>query len=195
MRFGSTASQVLETAIEVRRGAHTLEIGMDASDAGVWSLIVTSIDVQLVAGEDDEIAPWAEGFEGGQFSLFPWRHEGTAFWTITSGQHNSGAYSAKAGAIGDGESTSLSVTLSCIKGEIRFYRKVSCERNWDLFEFRLDGIQEGQWTGELDWEQVSFPVEEGTHTFTWTYRKDNASSGGEDTAWIDDIVFPLQEGT
>jgi len=35
-------------------------------------------------------------------------------------------------------------------------------------------------------------VTAGTHTFKWVYSKDSAGSVGFDTAWIDDIVFPVQ---
>jgi thioredoxin 1 len=33
-------------------------------------------------------------------------------------------------------------------------------------------------------------VDGGERTFEWTYSKDSSVSGGDDTAWIDDIVFP-----
>jgi len=37
---------------------------------------------------------------------------------------------------------------------------------------------------------VSFYVDGGKRTFEWTYSKDGSESGGDDAAWIDDIVFP-----
>jgi hypothetical protein len=43
-----------------------------------------------------------------------------------------------------------------------------------------------------DWIEVSFPVIAGRRTFEWTYSKDGSSSYGSDTAWIDDIVFPVE---
>jgi len=42
-----------------------------------------------------------------------------------------------------------------------------------------------------DWDAVTFPVTAGTRTFEWTYSKDGSISKGSDTAWIDDIIFPL----
>ena len=44
---------------------------------------------------------------------------------------------------------------------------------------------------EADWTEVSFDVTAGTRTFTWTYSKDSSVSRGDDTAWIDDIEFPI----
>jgi len=42
-------------------------------------------------------------------------------------------------------------------------------------------------------EEASYPVGAGRHTFAWTYIKDGSSSGGQDTAWIDDIAFPFAD--
>jgi endoglucanase len=53
-------------------------------------------------------------------------------------------------------------------------------------------VEKGDWSGEEDWAEVSFGVDEGTRTFEWTYSKDSSDSDGDDTAWIDDIVFPLK---
>jgi len=50
----------------------------------------------------------------------------------------------------------------------------------------------GEWSGEQDWTQVAFPVGWGTHTFEWQYVKDGASANGDDTAWLDDIVWPTR---
>ena len=47
--------------------------------------------------------------------------------------------------------------------------------------------------GETPWVQASFPVESGTHTFTWSYIKDVGSGSTdmeEDCSWVDYIVFP-----
>jgi len=131
-----------------------------------------------------------ENFETNDFSKFDWEHYGNASWTITSQQMYSGAYSARAGIIEDDESTTLRVTLECSSGSIRFYRKVSSESGCDHLKFHIDGVEKGDWSGEDDWDEASFSVTEGTRTFEWTYSKDFSASGGDDTAWIDDIEFP-----
>ncbi|MCP4256307.1 MAG: hypothetical protein GY774_02120, partial [Planctomycetes bacterium] len=55
----------------------------------------------------------------------------------------------------------------------------------------IDGEEQDNWSGEEDWAEESFPVTEGTRTFEWTYSKDSSEAEGDDTAWIDDIVFPV----
>jgi len=73
-----------------------------------------------------------------------------------------------------------------------FYRKVSSEDGYDFLRFYIDGVEKGRWSGELDWQKVSYSVGEGTHTFTWTYLKDESESRGYDSAWIDDVEFPVR---
>ena len=132
-----------------------------------------------------------DDFETGDFGVFPWGHSGNAFWTITGQEKNSGMFSAKAGAIGHDNRSILYVRLPCISGNISFYRKVSCEQHFDYLRFAIDGVEQGRWSGEVDWAEVSFPVTAGTRTFEWTYSKDSTVYLGNDTAWIDDIVFPV----
>lgn len=76
-------------------------------------------------------------------------------------------------------------------GEVSFRRKVSSE-SWDTLQFFIDGELKGWWSGELDWEEARFPMGEGKHTFIWAYQKSRADCAGNDTAWIDDIQFPLR---
>jgi len=52
-------------------------------------------------------------------------------------------------------------------------------------------VKKDEWSGTQNWAQVSFPVTAGTRTFKWTYSKDGSLSSGSDTAWIDDIEYPI----
>jgi len=131
-----------------------------------------------------------EGFETGDFSSVNWEFSGYANWFVTSEERNSGNHSAQAGSIEHNESSALEVTLDCFSGDVSFYCKVSSESSFDCLYFYIDGVEQGKWSGEQDWVQVSFPVTTGTRTFEWTYTKDGSESGGDDTAWIDDIIFP-----
>jgi len=134
--------------------------------------------------------PLIETFEQGNFNSFNWRLAGDADWFVTSDQANTGSYSARAGDIEDDEISTLTLELDCVSGDISFYRKVSSESNYDHLRFYIDGVEKGKWSGQKDWEQVSFHVTAGRRTFEWTYSKDGSVSSGDDTAWIDDIVFP-----
>jgi hypothetical protein len=133
-----------------------------------------------------------EGFETNDFSKFPWEQDRDETWAVTSRQKHSGACSAKAGSIDHDQNTTLQVTLDCVSGDITFYRKVSSESRCDCLKFYIDGAEKGRWSGEEDWAQATFGVTAGSRTFEWTYSKDGSESGGDDTAWIDDIVFPIE---
>jgi len=132
-----------------------------------------------------------EGFEHG-FETLSWQHLDYASWHLTSWQAHTEAHSAEAGAIGDGEDSTLEITLDCTDGNVSFFCKVSSESNWDWLTFYIDGVQQDRWSGEHDWAEASFSVRSGRRTFRWTYSKDESSSDGSDTAWIDDIIFPSQ---
>ena len=132
----------------------------------------------------------AEGFETGMISRPPWSLSGDEDWFASTEESHSGTYSAQAGPITDGGSTSLILEENFETGEITFWLKVSSEVVFDYLSFSIDGAVKDEWDGEVDWKQVSFPVENGAHTLKWSYEKDSSASRGQDTAWIDDIVFP-----
>lgn len=142
-------------------------------------------------GGDGGACSVGEDFETGDFTKFQWVHSGHASWTITSLEQNSGTYSTKAGAITHNQSSTLEVMLDCAAGDVTFYRKVSSESGYDYLRFYIDAVEKGNWSGTQNWAQVSFPVTAGTRTFKWTYSKDGSISSGSDTAWIDDIEFPV----
>jgi protocatechuate 3,4-dioxygenase beta subunit len=136
--------------------------------------------------------PSTEGFETNDFNRFEWFHSGDVRWVTTRQQSHSGNYCAQSGSISHDESTTLQVIRDCTSGSITFYRKVSSESGHDYLKFYIDGVERGEWSGEQDWAQMSFPVNQGMRTFEWTYSKDGSTSDGADAAWIDDIVFPLR---
>jgi hypothetical protein len=131
-----------------------------------------------------------DGFETGNFESLGWLRSGFPFWKVVSSRSRSGSYCAQAGPIDDGGRTALMIWAQCRAGQITFWRKVSSERNYDVMRFSIDQKVVAEWSGELDWECVSFPVEEGSHTFSWEYTKDDYSSSGDDTVWIDDVMLP-----
>ncbi|MFO8128785.1 MAG: C25 family cysteine peptidase [Bacteroidales bacterium] len=132
-----------------------------------------------------------EDFETGDFSKFDWEFNGNAPWEICTDHPYEGTYCMASGDIDDNQTSEISVSLSVLsQGEISFFRKVSSEPGYDYLQFLIDGELAGEWAGEKDWEEMSFSVDAGDHTFTWIYNKDMYVSSGQDRAWIDYIVFP-----
>jgi hypothetical protein len=136
-----------------------------------------------------------EDFETGDFSAYEWSFNGDAEWVIDDATYYEGSYSAKSGSIVDEQTSTLVISINVTTDDqISFYRKVSSESNYDYLRFYIDGVQIDEWSGEVDWEEVSFPITAGEHTFTWSYEKDYSVSNGDDCAWVDYIVFPSFAG-
>ncbi len=132
-----------------------------------------------------------EDFETGDFTAFEWINTGDNAWIITSDNPFDGVYSAKSGDITDYENSDLMISFETMgEGEISFYRKVSSEENWDFLKFYINGTKLGEWSGEADWAQFTYPISSGPHMLKWTYVKDQNTSNGSDCAWLDNIVFP-----
>ena len=132
-----------------------------------------------------------EDFETGDFSKFDWINESSRAWSVVNNNAYQGLYCAQSGSINDNQSTSLSIMIECFcEGEISFYRKVSSENNFDKLYFYIDGTEKGNWSGEVNWSQITYPLAIGHHELKWTYEKDFSVSSGQDCAWLDNIVFP-----
>lgn len=132
-----------------------------------------------------------DGFESGMFDVYPWTNGSVSPWTVQAEEYYSGIFAAKAGTIGHGQNSTLSLVLNVLEtGDISFFSKVSSEANYDYLRFFIDGVQQAQWSGNIDWTRYNYLVNPGTHTFTWTYIKDQGTSSGLDSAWLDHITFP-----
>ena len=150
--------------------------------------------------------PWLEqaeieDFEGDGFENFEWNLSGNSNWTIDSNTFIEGNYSSKSGNINDNQESTISITLDVVEdGFISFYKKVSCEPTgsqtgnyYDYLSFSINNNEIDKWAGDIDWSFESFPVNEGINNFEWKYVKDQGVISGEDSAWIDYIVFPPLE--
>ncbi|MBN2129336.1 MAG: C-type lectin domain-containing protein [Sedimentisphaerales bacterium] len=165
---------------------------IDVSGDFFFQGIIEKQDPTTPGTPDGPSSAQVEDFETGDLSAFDWSCYGYADWFVTPNEHYSGSYSAQAGSIGDDGSTSLSVTLDCVAGDITFWCRVSSESHWDCLRFYINESEKGAWSGDESWSEVSFPVKAGRRTFTWTYSKDESLDSGQDTCWIDDVVFPVE---
>lgn len=124
-------------------------------------------------------------------NITPLTTSGSANWVTQSTQVQAGTYAAASGAIGDNQSTSIQFNASIPVGgaNLSFHYKVSSEGSFDYLRFYIDGIQQGEWSGDVNWTQFSAPLTAGAHTLTWTYSKDSSSALGDDKAYLDNIII------
>ena len=128
-----------------------------------------------------------ETFDPGYFATHDWQASGNAPWVLTDETSYSGESSAQSGVITHSQSSSISITRATSSTEITFFKKLSSEFNYDKLHFFIDEEDVGTWSGSRPWGKVRYPLTQGTHTFRWTYTKDNSVDLGHDCAWIDDI--------
>ncbi len=138
----------------------------------------------------------AEDFETGNFQQYNWQSAGDVPWIITNVSPYEGIYCAKSGVITDNQHTDMLINFDVLSDDsISFYRKVSSEATYDFLQFFIDTDKIDEWSGNMDWSRVVYPVTAGNHTFLWTYVKDYMAAGGSDAAWIDYVVFPPVSAT
>lgn len=132
-----------------------------------------------------------EDWETGGYESFDWEFAGTSPWAIAIDQVYEGTYSSASGSIGDNRNSEMKITYNVMSNDtISFYFKVSSEASYDFLNFYIGNTMRGQWSGEVNWQQVKFAVAPGPQTFRWVYSKDGSVVNGSDKAWVDFIIFP-----
>jgi alpha-tubulin suppressor-like RCC1 family protein len=126
-----------------------------------------------------------------------WTTSGNAQWygqtnyvhaVSTGGPGNSSA--ARSGGIGALQETILQTTFATnVAGNVSFWWKVSSEQDFDILEFRINGVTQASISGEVDWTQASFPLAAGTNVLMWRYSKDASFDAGLDAAFVDQFAF------
>ena len=140
------------------------------------------------------IGQYIEDFESGDFSYMDWNFSGAADWTISANSFE-GSFSAKSGNIDNNSESTLSLSINVLQADtLSFYHAVSSEEGYDFLKFYIDGVQEGSWSGESQWNSSSYELLAGNHDLEWTFAKDQYVSDGDDCAWIDYIKFPPLQG-
>jgi hypothetical protein len=125
---------------------------------------------------------------------FDWNDEVDKPWFITDQKALEGLYSSQSGTITHNEVSEMIMTINVLdKGDMSFHYAVSSEQGYDELFFYIDGEEMGNWSGEIDWTEVVYPLEEGIHELKWAYEKDQIFSQGEDAAWVDFVTLPNVE--
>lgn len=131
-----------------------------------------------------------EDFESGVLGG-GWTNSNSSPWTFDSSVAYEGNNSLRSGTIGNNGSTILTLEHEAGTADtVSFYFKISSESNYDKLHFYIDNSEKANWSGELNWQKVTYPVSAGVHTYKWSYTKDVSMSGGQDCVWIDNVSLP-----
>lgn len=149
---------------------------------------------QVARTYDIQVGLLVEDWETGDFSKFNWTASGNLPWTITNNGPFEGVYSAKSGAVGHSQNSQLVLMNFNVpqNDSIKFYYKVSSEPQNDGLKFYIDNVLKGSYSGNKPWTREAFAIPMGTHTFKWVYSKNGTVSTGQDCAWLDFIVLPVE---
>ena len=133
----------------------------------------------------------AVDFETADFTQAPFITDQTYPWVITESAYE-GKYAIKSTCEGvhNGVST-IEVTVDVpFDATMSFWHKVDCEYYFDNAYFYIDGVERDLITGKVDWTYREYKVSKGTHTYKWSYRKDDGDyEATADTYFVDNIVL------
>ena len=95
--------------------------------------------------------------------------------------------SMQSGDVGDGEATQIAISVFG-PAQVSFMWKVSSQSGSDVLRFEIPetGVSDPV-SGDQDWSERTYNIEDGVHTLVWSYSKDSSVSELEDTAWLDSI--------
>jgi hypothetical protein len=131
-----------------------------------------------------------ESFEAASFRVFPWINMSSKPWIITESESYDGTLAARSGEISHNANSTLAIkSLYAAADSIKFYYKVSSEKNYDFLILKINGTEAFKKSGDIPWEEAVVPVPEGLNTLEWIYKKDQSVSSGMDCAMIDKIDF------
>jgi hypothetical protein len=134
-----------------------------------------------------------EDWETGDDNSFNWSYSGDADWFVTSAYAYEGNYSMQSGAINDNDLTTMYIVVNNpAVFDLSFSFKTSTEDGYDFLTFLIDNVEQGSWSGENDWTEMSYPLTAGSHNLRWRYAKDFTVSSGTDACWVDNIVLPVE---
>ena len=165
--------------------------------AGQVSTSTSMPDPGVTTGRDPTVnqpTTITDGFESGVFSALCWESGGDRPWFIAADRSFGGVFSARSSHIGPGQTSELVLDLKFnSKGEFSFWVAVDSDSVRNRLTFFLDGEEQAQWSGRVDWVRHATYVTSGQHRFSWVYHVDSAIADGWAAAWIDNVTFPWPE--
>jgi M6 family metalloprotease-like protein len=117
-----------------------------------------------------------------------WTTNGNAAWTAQTTITHDGADAAQSGRITNSQATLLQTTVTG-PGTLTFWWKASTETNFDFLTFKIGTVTQAVISGQVNWQQKTFPLGPGTNTLQWQFAKDESLYEGADAAWLDQVTF------
>jgi len=159
--------------------------GHGTDDGSIQRYIWTSsLDGELHNGSSPNFATniqTVDDFEDGEQTFST---GGDANWSLGDCESNC----VVSGDISDNEESWIKNDFTG-PGTLEFRWKVSSEDTYDILRLYLNGVFQDGISGEAPWSWYSLDLPIGTNTVQWVYEKDGAVTHGNDTAYLDDILY------
>lgn len=150
------------------------------NDGGLGTTTTILVSVVVPLPLDDQLL---------ESTNLTWLTGGNALWFGQESVAHEGGSAAQSGSIQNDQESWIETKLDG-PGILTFYWKISSEEFGDWLEFNLNGLpQSDSISGEVDWQPKTVNIPRGTNVVRWRYFKDSGSSGGLDTAWVDQVTF------
>ncbi len=124
--------------------------------------------------------------EAVDFSGINWPNDITTGYTLDTNTTSDGIDALRFPDLRNGQNFTLQIQLQG-PGTLSFKYKVSSEADYDLFLFKVDGIEKIEDSGDQNWKTYTQTIPAGIHTIEWTYSKDNSVSELQDTLFLDQV--------
>lgn len=189
---GATSTATTMTVAITAGPVWTTEVGQFPFDVEIGGERITVTAIVAAAGSNI-----SEDFEDATLNITV-TNGGNAAWARSTASFHGGAWSFKSGTIADSQSTDAIVTVPAGMASLQFWYRVSSEAGFDFLRVFVDTVLVLETSGAGSWTQsASFDVSAAS-TVTFRYVKDINTVAGEDSAYIDDLVFtsgPVQTFT
>ena len=136
-----------------------------------------------------EPVPASEALDSESLSFIP---TGEVQWVGVNHASAGDGDSIQSGDVGDGEATPIAISVFG-PAQVSFMWKVSSQSGSDVLRFEIPeaGVSESI-SGDHDWSEMFYSIDEGAYTLMWSYSKDSSVSERDDTAWVDSVSVSTQ---
>ena len=127
---------------------------------------------------------------------FSWTNDSVYPWVVASPEITGyyGDYCLKSGNAGVANSNSaIEATVYFVQdGSVSFRGGCWGEGTYTIYDqcrFFIDSVEQFNYGALQSWDNYSYEVSQGYHTFKWSYTKDSSENPTGDAFFVDDVVF------
>lgn len=167
----------------------TLNLSFSDNETGISECGFSNDDINYIWEPCLEIPPSSRDLSEALDINLSFTTGGTADWFNQTTTFFYDGDAAESGDITDNQESWIQTTVIG-PTTVSFYWKVSSEGGatfGDYLEFYIDSSLQDSICGSVDWNQMMYTLDSGSHTLVWRYVKDGSASAGSDASWVDRI--------